>query len=203
MNGIIGLDSHIESPKDSDIFKKYPQVLKDVFALELITDSFRMLAMNFENPHDTEDLMNRKIKKHYKERMKPAEAIHVVADGLPAIGIVAAVLGVIKTMGSIDQPPEILGAMIGGALVGTFMGVYLAYCMVSPIHGRLAQIEEEDTAFYHSIRDMFVALVSGHPPNICAEIGRSALASDKRPSFDAMEDIMKSIQTPAQNAEAG
>lgn len=195
--GIIGLDNHIESPGDSEIFKRYPQVTRDPFALNLITESFRMLAMSFDNPHETDDLIARKIKKHHKEALKPISAIHVIADGLPAIGIVAAVLGVIKTMGSIDKPPEILGAMIGGALVGTFLGVFLAYCFVSPIHNRLAQIDEEDEAFYHAIKDMFVALVTGHPPNICVEIGRTAVPSDKRPDFQALETALREVSSAA------
>jgi chemotaxis protein MotA len=193
--GIIALDPHVENPTESEIFTKYPDVLKDQFAVDLIVESFRMLAMNYNDPIETEELLGRKIKKRHKEIMKPASAIHVVADGLPAIGIVAAVLGVIKTMGSIDKPPEILGAMIGGALVGTFLGVFLAYCFVSPIYGRLVQIEEEDEAFYHVIKDMFVAIVSGHPPNICVEIGRAAVASDKRPDFTRMEEALKEVMS--------
>ena len=195
--GIIALDEHVEKPEESEIFKRYPEVMRDKFAVDLITESFRMLAMSFESPHETEDLINRKIKKHHKAAMKPAEAIHKMADGLPAIGIVAAVLGVIKTMGSIDKPPAVLGGMIGGALVGTFLGVFLAYCLVAPIQGRLEQIENDEVSFYHVIRDMFVALVSNHPPNICVEIGRSAVAPEKRPEFQEMEEMIRNISKAA------
>jgi chemotaxis protein MotA len=195
--GIIALDPHVENPQESEIFKRYPEVMKDKFAVDLITESFRMLAMSFESPHETEDLINRKIKKHHKAQLKPADAIHKVADALPAIGIVAAVLGIIKTMGSIDKPPAILGGMIGGALVGTFLGVFLAYCIVAPIHGRLEQIENEEVSFYHVIRDMFVALVASHPPNICVEIGRSAVSPEKRPEFQEMEEIIRNISKAA------
>jgi chemotaxis protein MotA len=195
--GIIALDPHVENPQESEIFKRYPEVMKDKFAVDLITESFRMLAMSFESPHETEDLINRKIKKHHKAQLKPADAIHKVADALPAIGIVAAVLGIIKTMGSIDKPPAILGGMIGGALVGTFLGVFLAYCIVAPIHGRLEQIENEEVSFYHVIRDMFVALVASHPPNICVEIGRSAVSTEKRPEFQEMEEIIRNISKAA------
>lgn len=195
--GIIALDEHVEKPEESEIFKRYPEVIRDKFALDLITESFRMLAMSFESPHETEDLINRKIRKYQKDKMKPAEAIHKMADGLPAIGIVAAVLGVIKTMGSIDKPPAVLGGMIGGALVGTFLGVFLAYCIVAPIHGRLEQIENEEISFYHVIRDMFVALVSNHPPNICAEIGRVAVSPAKRPGFQQMEEMIREVAKAA------
>ncbi|ANT63160.1 MULTISPECIES: flagellar motor stator protein MotA [unclassified Salipiger] len=191
--GILALDSHIESPKESDIFARYPRIAADHFAIELIRDSFRMLSMQFDDKYQTEDVINRKIKKHHHEAMAPAHAIQQVADGLPAIGIVAAVLGVIKTMSSIDQPPEILGAMIGGALVGTFLGVFLAYCMVQPISGRLTQIEDEDAAFYHIIRDIFVAMVADHPPSICVEIGRGNIPTRMQPDFYEVEAAQKEL----------
>ncbi|WP_152455608.1 flagellar motor stator protein MotA [Roseivivax sp. THAF40] len=192
-NGVLGLDSHIESPKDSDIFKKYPRILGDHFAIDLITDSFRMLAMQFDDRFQTEEVINRKIKKHHKEAHAAASAIQTMADGLPAIGIVAAVLGVIKTMSSIDQPPEVLGGMIGGALVGTFLGVFLAYCMVQPIAGRLKQIEDEDSSFYYIIRDVFVAMISDHPPSVCIEIGRGMVPSNMQPNFETMENAQKEL----------
>lgn len=191
--GILALDEHIETPKDSSIFQRYPTILKDHFATELITDSFRMLAMQFDDKYQTEDVINRKIKKHHHEALGAAGAIQTMADGLPAIGIVAAVLGVIKTMSSIDQPPEILGKMIGGALVGTFLGVFLAYCMVQPVSGRLKQIEDEDGAFYLIIRDIFVAMVANHPPNICVEIGRGNIPTSKQPNFYRVEAAQKEL----------
>ena len=191
--GILALDEHVENPKESSIFQRYPAILNDHFATELITDSFRMLSMQFDDKYQTEDVINRKIKKHHREALASASAIQTMADGLPAIGIVAAVLGVIKTMASIDQPPEVLGKMIGGALVGTFLGVFLAYCMVQPISGRLKQIEDEDGAFYLIIRDIFVAMVANHPPNICVEIGRGNIPSNKQPDFYKVEAAQKEL----------
>ncbi len=191
--GILALDSHIESPKESDIFSRYPKIAGDHFAIDLIRDSFRMLSMQFDDKYATEDVINRKIKKHHAETHAYAAAIGGMADGLPAIGIVAAVLGVIKTMSSIDQPPEILGGMIGGALVGTFLGVFLAYCMVQPISGRLAQIDEEDGALYNIIRDVFVAMVSDHPPSICVEIGRGNVPTRMQPDFYTVEAAQKEL----------
>ncbi|ETX28875.1 flagellar motor stator protein MotA [Roseivivax isoporae] len=195
--GILELDPHIEAPKESDIFQRYPRILADHFAIDLITDSFRMLAMQFDDRFQTEEVINRKIRKHHKESLVPVGAIQTMADGLPAIGIVAAVLGVIKTMSSIDQPPEILGGMIGGALVGTFLGVFLAYCIVQPIAGRLKQIEEEDHAYYLIIRDVFVAMVSDHPPNICIEIGRGNIPTPKQPDFYTVEASQKELAQAA------
>ncbi|MBP0484566.1 flagellar motor stator protein MotA [Sagittula salina] len=191
--GIIALDGHIEQPESSEIFSRYPKIMADHFAVDLIRDSFRMLSMQFEDKYATEDVITRKIKKHHHESLESANAIQQVADGLPAIGIVAAVLGVIKTMSSIDQPPEILGSMIGGALVGTFLGVFLAYCMVQPISGRLKQIEDEDGIFYHVIRDVFVAMVSDHPPSICVEIGRGNIPTRMQPDFYAVEALQKEL----------
>ena len=191
--GMAALDEHIEAPKESSIFQRYPKILGDHFAIDLITDSFRMLSMQFDDKYQTEDVINRKIKKHHHESLGAASAIQGMADGLPAIGIVAAVLGVIKTMSSIDQPPEVLGKMIGGALVGTFLGVFLAYCMVAPISGRLTQIEDEDGAFYTVIRDIFVAMVAEHPPAICVEIGRGNIPTRMQPDFYAVEAAQKEL----------
>jgi chemotaxis protein MotA len=191
--GILALDDHIENPDSSDIFSRYPRIAHDHFAIELVRDSFRMLSMQFDDKFQTEEVINRKIKKHHHESLASARAIQTVADGLPAIGIVAAVLGVIKTMSSIDQPPEVLGSMIGGALVGTFLGVFLSYCLVQPVSGRLTQIEEEDGTFYAVIRDIFVAMVSDHPPNICVEIGRGNIPTRMQPDFYAVEAGQKEL----------
>ena len=191
--GVLALDDHIENPENSEIFQRYPKIAKDHFSLDLIRDSFRMLSMQFDDKYGTEDIINRKIKKHHHEALEAAHAIQAMADGLPAIGIVAAVLGVIKTMSSIDQPPEVLGAMIGGALVGTFLGVFIAYCIVQPISGRLTQIEDEDGAFYHVIRDIFVAMVANNPPNICVEIGRGNIPTRMQPDFYQVEAAQREL----------
>ena len=191
--GIVAMDEHIENPEASPIFQRYPKLMKDHFVTDLIADSFRMMSMQFDDRFQMEDVMNRKIKKHHHESLVSASAIQSMADGLPAIGIVAAVLGVIKTMSSIDKPPEILGAMIGGALVGTFLGVFLAYCMVQPIAGRLEQIEEEDGAIYTVIRDVIVAIVAGHPPSICIELGRGNIPTTKQPNFSAVEASQREL----------
>ena len=191
--GIVAMDEHIENPEASPIFQRYPKLMKDHFLTDLIADSFRMMSMQFDDRFQMEDVLNRKIKKHHHEALVSARAIQSMADGLPAIGIVAAVLGVIKTMSSIDKPPEILGAMIGGALVGTFLGVFLAYCMVQPIAGRLEQIEEEDGAIYTVIRDVIVAIVAGHPPSICIELGRGNIPTTKQPNFSAVEASQREL----------
>ena len=191
--GVAGLDPHVEAPESSAIFGRYPRILGDHFALALIVDSFRMVGMQFDDRFQTEDVLNRKLKKHHHEALVPARAIQTLADGLPAIGIVAAVLGVIKTMSSINEAPEVLGKMIGGALVGTFLGVFIAYCFVSPIAGRLTQIIEEDGAFYEVIRDVILAIIAGHPPAVCAEIGRGNVPTKLQPAFDEIETAQREL----------
>jgi chemotaxis protein MotA len=124
--GMISLEAHIERPAESSIFKRYPKIMKDHFALDFICDTLRMMTMSLEDPHQVETAMERQLEKHHHEALMPASALTTMSDGLPALGIVAAVLGVIKTMGAISEPPEVLGGMIGSALVGTFLGVFLA-----------------------------------------------------------------------------
>lgn len=196
-DGILALDEHIENPQESSIFSKFPKLQKDHFALDLITDSFRMLAMQFDDPHQAEDVINKKLKKHHHEALVAPHGLTTVADALPAIGIVAAVLGVIKTMSSIDKPPSVLGEMIGGALVGTFLGVFLAYLFVAPLSARLTAVEEQDGAFYNVIRDIFVALLHEHSPQICVEIGRGNIPTSLQPNFYEMEEARQDLAEAA------
>tara|TARA_R100000655_G_scaffold22998_1_gene46485 strand:+ start:3265 stop:4134 length:870 start_codon:yes stop_codon:yes gene_type:complete len=196
-NGMLALDEHIENPQESSIFSRYPKLQKDHFAIDLITDSFRMLAMQFDDPYQAEDVINRKLKKHHHEALVAPHGLTTVSDALPAIGIVAAVLGVIKTMSSIDKPPAVLGAMIGGALVGTFLGVFLAYLFVSPVANRLQAIEEQDGIYYAVIRDIFIAILHGHSPAICTEIGRGNIPTSLQPSFYEMEEARKQMPEAA------
>ena len=170
--GVIALESHIEKPAESTIFQKYPKILKDHFATDFICDTLRMMTMNLEDPHQIEDAMEKQLEKHHHEGLAGAHALQTMADGLPALGIVAAVLGVIKTMGSITEPPEILGGMIGGALVGTFLGVFLAYGLVGPMATRLKDIVDGDGAFYKIIQSVLVAHLHGNAAQISVEIGR-------------------------------
>ena len=193
-NGMLALDEHIENPKESSVFSQYPKIQKDHFALDLITDSFRMIAMQFDDPYQTEDVINRKLKKHHHEALTAPHGLTTVSDALPAIGIVAAVLGVIKTMASIDKPPAVLGKMIGGALVGTFLGVFLAYCFVAPLANRLEAIEEQDGMFYSVIRDIFIAILHNHSPSICTEIGRGNIPTKLQPSFYEMEEARSTAE---------
>ena len=195
--GVIALESHIEKPAESTIFQKYPKILKDHFATDFICDTLRMMTMNLEDPHQIEDAMEKQLEKHHHEGLAGAHALQTMADGLPALGIVAAVLGVIKTMGSITEPPEILGGMIGGALVGTFLGVFLAYGLVGPMAVRLKDIVDGDGAFYKIIQSVLVAHLHGNAAQISVEIGRGDIPSTAQPSFLEMEEALQGAPADA------
>ena len=188
------IEEHIEAPESSSIFGKYPKIQKDTEAVQLISDTMRSASLNYDDPHQVEEVLEKRIEINFHHAMHSSHALQTVADGLPALGIVAAVLGVIKTMGSIDQPPEILGKMIGGALVGTFLGVFLAYGLVGPFATRLKSVVEEDARFYQLIREVLIANLYNHATNICIEVGRQNTPSHNRPTFNELEEALKSIK---------
>ena len=195
--GVIALESHIERPAESTIFTKFPRIMKDHFAIDFICDTLRMMTMNLEDPHQIEDAMEKQLEKHHHEALGPAHALQSLADALPALGIVAAVLGVIKTMGAITEPPEVLGAMIGGALVGTFLGVFLAYGMVGPMATRLKDVVDEEASFYKIIQATLVAHLYGNAAQISVEIGRGNVPSTSQPSFAELEESLNGITAEA------
>jgi len=191
--GLIALEAHIEKPAESSIFKRYPKIMADHFALTFICDTLRMMTMSLEDPLQVEAAMEKQLEKHHHEALSTANAFQTMADGLPALGIVAAVLGVIKTMGAISEPPEVLGRMIGSALVGTFMGVFLAYGIVGPISVRLKTITDEEAHFYHVIRDILVAHLHGNAAQVSVEIGRGSVPSEAQPTFQELEEAINNI----------
>ena len=193
----VALEAHVEGPSDSAIFAKYPRIRSDEEVVALICDTLRSAAMNYDDPHQVEELLEKRIEAHHAHGMHISHALQTVADGLPALGIVAAVLGVIKTMASIDQPPEVLGKLIGGALVGTFLGVFLAYGMVGPVAAKLKAVLDEDAHFYRLIREVLVANLYQHPPQICIEVGRQNTPGHNRPSFSALEQALKTTKDAA------
>ncbi|MEM0947050.1 MAG: flagellar motor stator protein MotA [Pseudomonadota bacterium] len=193
----VSLEEHIEAPADSDVFARYPRILADKEAVNLICDTLRSASMNYDDPHQVEEVLDKRVDASQHHALHTSHALQVVADGLPALGIVAAVLGVIKTMGSIDQPPEILGKLIGGALVGTFLGVFLAYGFVGPAANRLRAITEEDAHFYRLIREVLVANLHNHPANICIEVGRQNTPGHLRPGFSDLEEALQNVKRDA------
>ncbi|WP_138473206.1 flagellar motor stator protein MotA [Poseidonocella sp. HB161398] len=187
----VGLEEHIENPIESSIFSRYPSIANDIVAVGIICDTMRSVSMNYDDPHQVEDVLEKRISSLEEHALHSSHALQMMADGLPALGIVAAVLGVIKTMGSIDQPPEVLGKMIGGALVGTFLGVFLAYGLVGPFASRIKIVLEGEAMFYRIIREVLVANLYKHSTNICIEVGRQNIPENLRPSFSSLEDALK------------
>jgi chemotaxis protein MotA len=196
-NNPVALEEHIEGPDASSIFGKYPKIQKDTEAVALICDTMRSASMNYDDPHQVEEILEKRIEATQHHAMHSTHALQTIADGLPALGIVAAVLGVIKTMASIDQPPEILGGMIGSALVGTFLGVFLAYGLVGPFAVKLTSVLEDDGNFHKLIREVLVANLHQHAPNICIEVGRQNTPGHNRPSFGELEEALKALRQDA------
>jgi chemotaxis protein MotA len=193
----VDVEEHIEAPESSSIFSKYLRIQADTEAVNLICDTLRSASMNYDDPHQVEEVLEKRMETNLHDALHTSHALQTTADALPALGIVAAVLGVIKTMGHIDQPPEILGKMIGGALVGTFLGVFLSYALVGPFSAKLRLTVEEDAHFYQLIREVLVANLYSHAANICIEVGRQNTPAANRPGFSELEQALKSLKQEA------
>ena len=190
-------EAHIENPAESKIFQRYPKITKDHDATDIICDTIRSILMNFDNPHQVEDLLEKQLDAMQHDSMHGGHALQNIADALPALGIVAAVLGVIKTMASIDKPPEVLGQMIGGALVGTFLGVFLAYSLVGPLATRILGVNEQEQRFYKLIRECIVAHLQMHSPQMCVEVARRNIPGHDRPGFSDIDEALKQLKKDA------
>jgi chemotaxis protein MotA len=192
-DGPVAVEPHIENPAESSLFSEYPKLLMDQTLVHLICDTLRLVVVSSGtlDPHAVEEVMDNAIKNHHHHCIKPADGLQGLADALPALGIVAAVLGVVKTMGSIDKPPAILGGMIGSALVGTFLGVLLAYGLVGPFANRARQVIESDAAIYHVVKQMIIASLHGHPQPLVIEAARSGIEHSNQPSFAEVFDGMR------------
>jgi chemotaxis protein MotA len=189
--GLMSIENDVEEPHSSPLFQKYPAVGNDHHVVEFITDYLRMMVSGNLNAHEIESLMDSEIETHHHEAHAPVAAIQRVAGALPAFGIVAAVLGVIKTMGSVGQPPAVLGAMIGSALVGTFLGILLAYAFAEPLAGLLEQKVEESGKELQCIKTTLLASMQGYAPQVAIEFGRKVLLSTVRPTFNELESHVK------------
>jgi chemotaxis protein MotA len=191
--GAVALESHVEAPESSAIFGEYPRLLKDHALIHLITDSIRLLVVSSSAPRPdaVEDVMTLAIKTHHHEALKPAVCFANLAGALPALGIVACVLGVVKTMGAIDQPPSVLGALIGGALVGTFLGVLFAYGIAEPLGNRLTQIIDDEGQMYSLVKQIIVGTLNGHPVPVIIEAARVGLTHDYQPTFSEVFDGLR------------
>ena len=191
--GPIALEPHVEDPKSSAVFAEYPRLQADATLVNLIADTLRLVVVSSGtlDVHAVEDVMDNAIKTHHHEVEGPHTTLSSLADALPALGIVAAVLGVVKTMGSIDQPPAVLGGMIGSALVGTFLGVLLAYGIVSPLASRLKQVIDADAAIYGVVKQIIIASLHGHPQPLVIEAARSGIKHKNQPGFAEVFDGLR------------
>lgn len=191
--GPVALEAHVEEPQNSPIFAEYPNLLANKPLIALISDTLTLLVVSSGTleTHAVEDVMDNAMKTHFHEIHEPQHALQSLADALPALGIVAAVLGVVKTMGSIDEPPSVLGGMIGSALVGTFLGVLLAYGVVGPLSSRLKQVLEQDEQIFHAVKQVIIASLNGYPQPLVVESARSGLSHAFRPGLSELLDSLR------------
>jgi chemotaxis protein MotA len=192
--GDLALESHVDKPEESPIFQRFPGFIADRHAVEFLCDYLRLITLGTSNAHEIETVMEAELEASHAEKVAIAGALHTVADGLPALGIVAAVLGVIHTMGSITEPPEVLGHLIGGALVGTFSGVLAAYGMASPIARSLESTFHAEFRYVECIKAGVIAHMQGYAPQVAVEIARKTLEPASRPSFGELEEVLQSVQ---------
>jgi len=193
IKGPLALEQHIENPDDSTFFQQFPAFTKDKVAMTFLCDYLRMFTLGAESPHEIETLMDEEIETHHHEHSAVSGALQSMADGMPALGIVAAVLGVIHTMGSITEPPEILGHLIGGALVGTFLGVWLSYGFISPIATKSKSVYDAEVKYLQCMKAALLAHMHDCAPAISVEFARKALLSTDRPTFYEVEDAVSAL----------
>ncbi|APZ42981.1 flagellar motor stator protein MotA [Acidihalobacter ferrooxydans] len=189
--GLMSIEGDIEEPEESELFGKYPAIMKNHHAMEFIVDYMRLIVSGGMNPFELDNLMSVELETHHDAAEKPASAVNRMADALPGFGIVAAVLGVVITMGSLDQPPQIIGEHVAAALVGTFLGILLAYGFVAPVAVAMEHRAEDETAFLEVIKSCILAQVQGYSPQIAVEFGRKTMPPSLRPSFQEMEEYIK------------
>lgn len=190
-DGLVAIEGHIEKPKESSLFKKYPAVLHEHHAMDFLCDSLRLVLVGSVPPHDLEGLMDSEIDTHHEAEGKTVGVLQKVGDALPGIGIVAAVAGIIVTMGAIAGPIEEIGHHVGAALTGTFMGVLFAYGFINPLATSMEHVNSGEARYYHFLKAAVVSFAKGFSPIVAAEFARRAIFSDDRPSFAEMEAAVK------------
>ena len=192
--GVVAIEADVDNPEQSDIFKKYPKMLKNHHALAFITDTLRTISITDIESHELASLLESEIESHFEEALIPSKSVNNVADSLPGLGIVAAVLGVVLTMKKISEPPEVLGHSIGAALVGTFLGVLMCYGFVGPMSKNLEALASEDKDFLTVLKAALVAFVNTTSPQLAIEFGRRIIPGDIKSSFIEMEEAMKALR---------
>lgn len=189
--GLMSLEAHIEEPENSQVFVKYPNILSDHHAIEFLTDYLRLMVTGAANAMEMENLMDMELETHHSEAAVPSSAVTTMADGLPGFGIVAAVMGVVITMASIDQGPAVIGEKVGAALVGTFVGILLSYGIAGPISSAMRHIKTDEAKFIEVIKVSLLASLNGYSPQVAVEFGRKVIFSSERPTFIELEDHVK------------
>ncbi|MFN8588886.1 MAG: flagellar motor stator protein MotA [Burkholderiaceae bacterium] len=190
-DGLVAIEGHIEKPKESSLFKKYPAVLHEHHAVDFLCDSLRLVLVGSVPPHDLEGLMDSEIDTHHEAEGKTVGVLQKVGDALPGIGIVAAVAGIIVTMGAIAGPIEEIGHHVGAALTGTFMGVLFAYGFLNPLATSIEHVNSSEARYYHFLKAAVVSFAKGFSPIVSAEFARRAIFADDRPTFAEMESAVK------------
>jgi chemotaxis protein MotA len=190
-DGLLGVENDVEKPKESAIFKAFPEFLADHHALSFVCDTLRMAITGGVDPFDMDQMMELDMEVHHQEATQPVNALNTVADALPGLGIVAAVLGVVITMGALGGPPEEIGEKVAAALVGTFLGVLLCYGFVGPVGANMAKLADEHNDYLHVMRVLLLAFLKGSAPMIAIELGRRAIPARVRPTFEEMEKYCK------------
>lgn len=191
--GDLALETHVENPSESPLFESFPLFAKDHHSVEFLCDYLRMLTMGTSNSHEMENILDQELEIHHEEKHAIVASIQTLADGFPALGIVAAVLGVIHTMGSITEPPEVLGHLIGGALVGTFSGIFISYGFVASMASSLGSVYNADSHYFLCIKTAIIAHMQGYAPQVSVEFARKTLAGNMRPSFKEVEDMLEEV----------
>ena len=191
--GMLALETHVENPHESDLFSQFPKFSANHHALEFVCDYLRLMTLGTDNPHELEALMDQDLETHHGEEHRVSHAMQQLAEAFPGLGIVAAVLGVIKTMGSITEPPEVLGGLIAAALVGTFLGILLCYGFMAPIATALKGNQEEEHVYFVCIKAGLLAHLQGYAPAVSIEFARKVLQSHTRPSFQELEEATQSL----------
>lgn len=191
--GMLALEQHVEKPDESTLWPKFPIFASDHYAMTFLCDYLRLLTLGTDNAHELEALIDEEIETHHAEKNQISSALQTMADGTPALGIVAAVLGVIKTMGAITEPPEVLGKLIGAALVGTFLGVFLAYGFIGPMSSALKARYDAEVKYLLCIKAGLLAYLQGYAPAVAVEFARKALLSNVRPTFYEVEEAVAAL----------
>lgn len=196
--GMLALEAHVENPHDSALFSAFPKFHGNHHAVDFVCDYLRLVSLGADKAYEVENLMDQELEVHHMEEHNIGSAIANFGDSLPALGIVAAVLGIIKTMAAISEPPEVLGKLIGSALVGTFSGILASYGMFSPMGSAYTKVAEEDSIYYNCLKAGLLAFMSGKPPTVCVEYARKSIMSHARPTFYEVEEAVNELPAPEQ-----